>query len=221
MLMKEVSDGLACWASVLSFENLSFKELGLEPAAASLTEWLAKGFYPELWQQADLNRETFYATSVASYPERDLRQILTVQSLQGFKRFLRARAVRSGQMVNMAELGRDQGIKAQTAKDWVGVLETSVENIGKRLVKALKLYLNAPGIFIVLLWSGPSSLLNSRLVGAVSETFVFAGFRKVATPSLAQEIQCGLRELCSVLGSMENSWQGSRLFPFTASHPAA
>lgn len=136
MLMKEVSDGLACWASVLSFENLSFKELGLEPAAASLTEWLAKGFHPKLWRQADLDRATFYATSVASYSERDFRQILTVQSLQDFERFLRARAVRSGHMLHMAKLDRDRGIKAQTAKDWLGVLETSVENIGKRLVKA-------------------------------------------------------------------------------------
>jgi len=57
--------------------------------------------------------------------ERGVRQILNVQSLRDFERLLRACAARSGQLLNMSELGREVRIKAQTAKDWIGVLEAS------------------------------------------------------------------------------------------------
>lgn len=188
-LMKEVSDSLAGRAAILSLENLSSRELRLDPVSSSWTDWLVKGFFPELWRQPDLDRETFFASYVASYLERDIRQILNVQSLRDFERFLRACAARSGQMLNMAELGRDVGIKAQTAKDWLSVLEASnqvsllepyFENIGKRMVKSPKLYLNDPGLLTFLLGIGPANLVNSPLMGAVWETFVFAEFRKAA-----------------------------------------
>ena len=188
-LMREVSDSLAGRAAILSIENLSSKELDLK-TDSPWTHVLARGFYPELWRQKDMDQNQFYSSYVSSYLDRDVRQILNVQSLRDFERFLRACAARSGQLLNMSELGRDVGIKAQTAKDWISVLEASnqisllepyFENVGKRIVKSPKLYLNDPGLLCFLLGIEESNLLNSPLMGAVWEAFIFAEFRKAAT----------------------------------------
>jgi len=188
-LMREVSDSLAGRAAIVSIENLSAKELSLD-SGSDWADVLARGFYPELWRQREMDRHQFYASYVASYLERDVRQILNVQSLRDFERFLRACAARSGQLLNMSELGRDVGIKAQTAKDWISVLEASnqisllepyFENLGKRIVKSPKLYLNDPGLLCFLLGVEPQNLPSSPLMGAAWETFVYAEFRKAAT----------------------------------------
>lgn len=185
-LMKEVSDSLAGRAAILNLENLSAKELGLthnEPWHKTLV----RGFYPELWRQPELDRNAFYSSYVASYLERDVRQILNVHSLRDFERFLRACAARSAQLLNMSELARDVGIKSQTARDWLSVLEASNQvsllepyfgNIGKRLAKSPKLYLNDPGMLCYLLALDEKSLLSTPLIGSIWETFIFAEFRK-------------------------------------------
>ncbi len=190
-LMKEVSESLAGRAAILSLENLSAYELTLD-LNSTWPQSLARGFYPELWRQPEMDHIQFYASYVASYLERDVRQILNVNSLRDFERFLRACAARSGQMLNMSELGRDVGIKSQTAKDWISVLEASnqisllepyFENVGKRIVKSPKLYLNDPGLLCFLLGIDAKNLMSSPLIGPVWETFVFAEFRKAALAS--------------------------------------
>lgn len=185
-LMKEVSDSLAGRAAIVSLENLSSTELDLTPSSPWL-RILSRGFYPELWRQPDLNRNAFYSSYVASYLERDVRQILNVSSLRDFERFLRACAARSAQLLNLSELARDVGIKVQTAKDWLSVLEASnqvsllepyFENVGKRLVKAPKLYINDPGMLCFLLSFDENALATTPLIGAIWETFNYAEFRK-------------------------------------------
>ncbi|MFN4895895.1 MAG: ATP-binding protein [Pseudomonadota bacterium] len=185
-LMKEVSDSLAGRAAILNLENLSARELKLTPAD-SWTTVLSRGLYPELWRQPGLERNAFYSSYLASYLERDVRQILNVHSLRDFERFVRACAARSAQLLNLSELARDVGIKSQTARDWLSVLEASnqvsllepyFDNIGKRLVKSPKLYLNDPGMLCFLLGFDETSLISTPLIGAIWETFIYAEFRK-------------------------------------------
>ncbi len=185
-LMKEVSDSLAGRAAILNLENLSARELKLTPQD-SWTTVLSRGLYPELWRQPGLERNAFYSSYLASYLERDVRQILNVHSLRDFERFVRACAARSAQLLNLSELARDVGIKSQTARDWLSVLEASnqvsllepyFDNIGKRLVKSPKLYLNDPGMLCFLLGFDETSLISTPLIGAIWETFIYAEFRK-------------------------------------------
>lgn len=194
-LMKEVSESLAGRAAILSLENLSAFELGL----SSTTQWpkvLARGFFPELWRQPEMDHTQFYSSYLASYLERDVRQILNVNSLRDFERFIRACAARSGQILNMSELGRDVGIKAQTAKDWISVLEASnqitllepyFENVGKRILKSPKLYWNDPGLLCYLLSIGEQNLVTSPMIGSIWESFVFAELRKAAQSATQPE----------------------------------
>ena len=78
-----------------------------------------------------------------------MRNILRVGSLRDFERFVRACAARCAQTLNMSDLGRDVGISATTAREWIGALQASNQilllepyhrSLGKRLVKSPKLY---------------------------------------------------------------------------------
>lgn len=186
-LMKEVSDSLAGRAAILNLENLSSSELCLDHNS-NWPSTLARGFYPELWRQPTSDSNAFYASYLASYLERDVRQILNVSSLRDFERFIRACAARSAQLLNMSDLARDVGIKPQTAKDWLSVLEASnqisllepyFENVGKRIVKSPKLFINDPGMLCFLLSLNEKALISTPLIGAIWETFVYAEFRKI------------------------------------------
>jgi predicted AAA+ superfamily ATPase len=188
VLMKEVADSLAGRAAILNLEALSAAELGLTKDS----DWqnvLHRGFYPELWRQPDMSNSSFFASYLASYLERDVRQILNVKNLRDFERFIRACAARSAQLLNMSDLARDVGIKSQTAREWLSVLEASnqisllepfFENVGKRIVKSPKLYMNDPGFLCYLLALDRNALGQTPLIGAIWETFIYAEFRKSA-----------------------------------------
>ena len=190
-LMKEVSDSLAGRCGVLELEGLSLAELG--PVAEQFVAemgfgaLLSRGFMPQLWKDPDLASADFYRGYLATYLERDVRQILNVSSLRDFDRFMRACAIRSGQLLNKTELGKEVGVTAKTINDWLSVLEASNQisllepwfrNVGKRLTKSPKLYFNDPGLLCFLLGLTRESVADSHLVGAIWETFIYSELRK-------------------------------------------
>ena len=185
-LMKDVSDSLAGRCAVLSLPSLSVREIrasGWEPAPSGvLADLLLRGGFPELWADRSLPAREFYQAYVATYLERDLRQVLRVGSLRDFERFLRACAARSSQVLNKSELARGTGISQTTAGEWISALETSNQvsllepffaNVGKRLVKSPKLYFNDTGLLCFLLGLSTEALGSSPVTGAVWENFVF------------------------------------------------
>lgn len=183
-LMKEVAESLAGRAAILELECLSLTEVG------SQTDWvriLSRGMYPELWRQPHLRAGDFFSSYLATYLERDVRQILNVSNLRDFERLLRAAATRSGQLVNRTDLARDVGVSAKTVGEWLGVLQASnqlfflepfFENVGKRLIKSPKLYFHDTGLLCFLLGLDEESLSRSPLLGAIWETFVYSELRK-------------------------------------------
>ena len=124
---------------------------------------------------------------MATYLERDVRPLTNVGSLRNFGRFLRACALRSGNLLNKADLARDVGVAPSTANQWLSVLEASGQvvllkpwfsNRTKSLVKSPKLYLADSGVLCALLNIGTADeLRRSPSAGAVWETFVFAQLR--------------------------------------------
>lgn len=190
-LMREVSDSLAGRCALLSLPGLSLQEMkstGWKPEGTqSQCEMLVRGTFPELWADPQIPTKEFYQSYVSTYLERDLRQLLNVGNLRDFERFLRACAARSSQLLNKSELARDVGISQTTASEWVSVLEASNQitllepffaNIGKRLVKSPKLYLNDTGLLCFLLGHTPDALSDSPLIGAIWENFVFSELSK-------------------------------------------
>ena len=188
-LMRAVSDSLAGRCAVVSLPGLCVEEIraaGRQPEAAPPGELPARGGFPELWAEPAIPTREFYQSYVSTYLERDLRQIVNVGSLRDFERFLRAGAVRAGQLLNKSNLARDIGVAQTTASHWLSALEAGNQvtllepffaNVGKRLVKAPKLYFNDTGLLCFLLGANAGDLGPSPLTGAIWENFVFTELR--------------------------------------------
>jgi predicted AAA+ superfamily ATPase len=193
VLMKGVSDSLAGRCAVVDLENLSRAEIGrggMQPdSTRALLSLMARGQFPELWRVPDLPRRDFYASYVATYLERDVRQILNVASLRDFERFLRVLAARCGAMLNKSDVARDVGVSVKAVGDWLSVLQASGQivllepwfaSFGKRVVKAPKAYFRDSGLLCFLLNIDEATLGASPHLGAVWETLAFAEMRKLS-----------------------------------------
>jgi hypothetical protein len=188
-LMKSVSESLAGRAEILELETLSWAEARSATPGISIEEFLIKGGFPELHEKPDLDVQGFLRSYLATYLERDLRQLLQVSSLRDFERFVRACALRSAQLLNRADLARDVGISGSTASAWLGALQASGQiallepwfsNRTKSLVKTPKLYLSDVGLCAFLAGiRSVADLRESPLVGAFWETLVFGELRRL------------------------------------------
>ena len=184
-LMKEVSESLAGRSVIIELENLSFREI---TDKVLLEKIITRGQYPELWRQQEMPALPFISSYLATYLERDVRQILNVGSLRDFERFLRVLAPRSGQILNKSEVARDTGISVKAAGDWLNVLEASnqisllepwFQNFSKRVIKSPKFYFCDSGLLCFLLGIKETDISSSPFKGQIWETFVFSELRKI------------------------------------------
>ena len=193
-LMQNVGDSLAGRAAVLSLEGLGLAEIQAAAPGVELPEIMLRGGFPELWSQPAINAGDFHRSYVSTYLGRDLRSLQQVGNLLEFERFLRACALRSGQLLNRAELARDVGIASSTAGEWLSLLERSglvfllepwswsadgFGNAGKRLIRSPKLYWSDTGLLCWLMGiDNQADLLRSPLIGALWETLVVGDLRR-------------------------------------------
>jgi predicted AAA+ superfamily ATPase len=185
-LMRSVSESLAGRAEVLELEGLSWSEIRAQELPFSVEEVVVRGGFPELYEKPEIDAEGYYRSYVATYLERDLRQMLQVTSLRDYERFLRACALRTAQLLNKADLSRDVGISGSTAGQWLSVLQATNQvvllepwfsNRTKSLVKRPKLYLGDSGL-AAFLTGVRQSADDSPLIGALWETMVFSEIRR-------------------------------------------
>jgi predicted AAA+ superfamily ATPase len=89
-----------------------------------------------------------------------VRQLLKIQELETFQRFVKLCAGRTGQLLNLSSLATECGITHNTAKSWISVLQASYlvfllrphhTSFKKRLVKMPKLYFYDTGLVAWLL----------------------------------------------------------------------
>src|SRR5690625_6738969 len=153
-LMEAVSQSLAGRAGMLHLLPLSLAELAAHDVLPDLDAALHRGLYPGIYRR-NLEAGDWYSSYVATYVERDVRQILRVRDLSTFTRFIRLCAARSGQLLNISSLAADAGISQTAARQWLSVLEASYvlfllqphhSNYGKRLIKSPKLFFHDTGL---------------------------------------------------------------------------
>ena len=183
-LMDGITQSLAGRVGMLQLLPLSHAELRQSASAgASLEESLWRGGYPALHAQfRELQPQTWFASYVATYLERDVRQVLNIGNLALFQRFVLMCAARSGQLLNLNSLAADCGISQPTARQWLTVLQASYvvmllppyhRNFGKRLVKTPKLYFLDTGLLCYLLRIADALTLQTHAMrGAIFETWV-------------------------------------------------
>lgn len=189
-LVRHMTQSLA--GRVGRVELLPLQGLELQQAnrlVSDVDTLMVTGHYPALYSR-ELLPQDWFSNYVATYVERDVRQLLQIKDLQLFQRFLRLAAARSGQLLNLSALGADAGVSAVTAREWIGVLEASYlvmrlppyfENFGKRLVKTPKLYFLDTGLMCWLLGIHSAAILSTHpLRGQVFETMVVTEAYKAA-----------------------------------------
>ena len=184
-LLAGVTQSLAGRVGMTQLLPLSLDELPALPDSTDLA--IGAGGYPALHAQG-IPTADWFPSYVATYVERDVRQLLGVQDLSTFQRFLRLCAGRSGQLLNLSALAGEAGIAHSTARAWLSILEASYivqllppyhRNFGKRLVKTPKLYFVDTGLACWLLGiRSAAQLALHPLRGALFETLVVGEFFK-------------------------------------------
>lgn len=180
-LMGSVSESLAGRVRIIQLGTLSAKELNDAGILSKKNDLLWKGGFPEIWAK-NLNIRDYYEDYIQTYIERDLKQLINVNSLRDFRKFVSLLALRAGQLLNYSELAKDVGVAVNTIKSWVAVLETSgivillppyYNNLGKRLIKSPKVYFCDNGLLTSLLnIHSPEALEKSLHIGNIWENFV-------------------------------------------------
>ena len=152
LLMQRVSESLAGRASYLSLWPMTLREqrgLGCcgsweRLLAARDEDWLdllaEQRGEPEDWRTSvrrggyptpavhlgtPEERAIWFDGYASTYLERDLQSLSSITALPDFRRLMRAASLRSGQIVNQTELGRDVSLPQPTVRRYLNLLEVS------------------------------------------------------------------------------------------------
>ncbi|MGR6981496.1 ATP-binding protein [Testudinibacter sp. P27/CKL/0425] len=200
-LIQNVSETLAGRIAILKLQGFSLREIHqisfnrafiptqeyIQAREAELTPYssiwqtIHKGYMPRLYQQ-ETNWDIYYASYVATYIERDVRQLTNVNNRSDFMRFMVAIAARSGELLNYSNVAQEVGVSVDTIKRWLTILQTSgivyllqpySNNHLKRAIKTPKVFMLDTGLMAWLTkWLTPETLQQGAKSGQFFETFV-------------------------------------------------
>ena len=147
----------------------------------STDELLVRGFYPGIWGDGRTPQDV-YESYYETYLDRDVRQIINVQNVNAFRRFVTLLASRVGSEFNAQDMSKSVGVSNQTISNWMAILETSYsafrlqpyyKNIGKRLVKTPKVYFYDTGLVCWLLGiTSAEDVAKHPMRGALFENMI-------------------------------------------------
>ena len=208
-LMHGVQESLAGRVAVLSMTSLSQAEMCGSPMtpfevdleellqrekmrknadASEIFERIFKGSMPAIVSGQNSNSQIFYSSYLATYIERDVKELSNAIDSLKFMRFMTAVAARCSQMLNVSDIAQDADINQKQANDWLQILETLgiifylhpySNNLLKRLVKTPKLYFYDTGLVCYLTkWSNSQVLESGDMNGAVLENYVVSEIAK-------------------------------------------
>lgn len=178
MNMREVHGGAGRQPFLFEFlENLS---LPRKRKVARITDSeIRLGGLPPVVLGEVSDPSVWFSGFEQTYIERDLRDVAAVENVIGFRDLMKLSALRTAQILNIAELGRDARLEAKTASRYLGWMEATfiitrvppyLRNRASRVKKAPKLYVNDSGLACHL--AGFTDLSDSPMRGALLETYV-------------------------------------------------
>ncbi|NTU50059.1 MAG: ATP-binding protein [Desulfobulbaceae bacterium] len=199
-----ISQSLAGRCGLLTLLPPDFEELkGFSEVPDDLFTLLWQGAYPRIYDYK-IPAHQWLADYIATYVQRDVRQVLNVGDLLAFSGFLKLCAGRTAQEVNLSSLGSDAGVSHNTAKSWLSILEASYiihripawhVNIRKQIVKVPKLHFLDTGLVCNLLQiREPGQLRLHPLRGAIFESWVVSELYKALANQGEQPILHHYRE---------------------------
>ena len=203
-LMKQAGDSLAGRICILKMFSLSAKETSGKPddivsdySISALTDRSREfpsnnilDIYTRIWEggmpdmigmDTELRR-AYWNSYIDSYLMRDAVDDNGIVDTEGFRKFLRACAAFSGQLLNYNDLGNAAGVSGVTAKEWIKVLQSMgiifllepfFSNELKRMIKTPKLYFCDTGLCAFLSsWTSKDVLMNGAASGHFLENYV-------------------------------------------------
>lgn len=163
----------------------------------ALIRAIVAGGYPEsLNRDSPRRRDAWFRGYLTTLLQRDVKDLSNIEGLKDLPNLLALLASRAGALLNLSDLARSLGLPNTTLRRYLTLLEAVflvvplaawAGNIGKRLVKAPKLYLNDTGLLCHLLGLNDEALLSDRnKLGPVLENFVVMELIKQAGWSAKQ-----------------------------------
>ncbi|PIY80328.1 MAG: AAA family ATPase [Candidatus Pacebacteria bacterium CG_4_10_14_0_8_um_filter_42_14] len=188
LLSEKVSQTLAGRVAIFSLLPLSISELvKSKNLKENYLEQLRYGFYPRIYDQS-LDPKDLYPDYIATYTERDVRQVKNIGDLTNFQRFLQLLAGRTGQILNLSNLANDVGVNHKTIDSWISLLESTYiafrlqpfyKNFGKRVIKSPKVYFYDTGLVCSLLGIDSEKELSTHsAIGSIFENMIVSDLKK-------------------------------------------
>ena len=204
LLLPRLGDSLAGRMEVVELQPLSVAEqlrhpggfLGdllagklraaIEPAKlahmTALAEPVVAGGFPEAVQRSASRARTWHRQYLRRLIERDVQDIARVREPHELGRMLQLLALRSAQLLNIASLAKELGLRRETVEHYLAVCERLFllrrlqpwhRNQAKRLIKTPKLHFVDSGLCATLADLESRDAIHRReRFGALLETFV-------------------------------------------------
>ncbi len=181
-LLKQSSESLAGRIAYKELTGLTVNELANQSEAGFNQLWIRGGFPDSFLAKSDEASLRWRLNFISTYLERDVPQFGPRIPAVMLRRLWTMLAHNQGGQINIAKLASNLDVTAPTAKRYVELLEDLLlvrslrpwaGNIGKRLVKAPKIYIRDSGIVHALLnLHSMDDILSHPVVGASWEGFV-------------------------------------------------
>ena len=175
MLLKEVTESLAGRAIYFELHPFTQREItgstGTKPFIPEFfttlkipgkhkykkltSKDILSGGMPSVCLKQVKKPEIWFRGYEQTYLERDMRDLSQVGDLVAFHSLIQLAALRTGQVLNISELGRDAKLNSRTASRYLDLMETSflikkltpyLSNRSSRLIKSPKLYFSDSGL---------------------------------------------------------------------------
>jgi uncharacterized protein len=191
-LLRQTSESLAGRIEIIEIGGLTLADVGTERQSLL---WWRGGHPPSFTAVSDAASRQWRRDFIRTVIERDLRQLGINAAAPALLRFWAMLAHLHGQTWNAADPARSLGVNESTVRrylDWltqlymVRQLQPWFENLGKRQVKAPKLYFHDTGLLHEMLGiASPAELLTHPRSGASWEGFALEQVLRVAQPDQA------------------------------------
>jgi len=191
-LIKNVSETLAGRIEFVELSGFDLQEAGTNRAAAL---WLRGGFPRSFLAHTDADSLAWREGFIQTFLARDIPQLGISIPPAAMRRFWMMLAHYHGQTWNASELGRSLDLSDKTVRSYLDILTGTFmvrqlqpwyENVGKRQVKAPKVYLRDSGILHALLNIPDSqTLYGYPRLGASWEGFAVEQVLHAVKPSQA------------------------------------
>jgi len=188
-LLKQSGETLAGRIAFIELAGLNVLETGTDKQDAL---WLRGGFPESLRAASDLRSLRWRENFIRTYLERDIPQLGPRIAAETLRRFWTMLAHHQGGLLNATQLGRNLGLDVKTVQSFIGLLCDLLlvrrlppwhANIGKRLVKAPKVFVRDNGLLHALLGiESRDQVLSHMVAGASWESFCMESLLSCAPP---------------------------------------